>query len=223
MPSAASRCLPPGLGKGTVSSSRRQPGLGVSGRRQDGAQVCCGPRGFPRTPPRTLPGGWRELVFYSSPDCTPRLAPRGVSRVPLPDRGSGKDRRTSAAGSAIPGPVIRGITDWHCVLNRSWTHHCPINDLVNQLRLNAQARGGGPIKTPSATPLRVLVRLPRVRATALPRRLSQGARQLPSSAPAALPGAEEHVASDESPRIQPGSSAARWWGFPEPVRLPRCM
>lgn len=139
--------------------------------------------GLPQDPSQDPAWRMEGAGVLLQPHCSAGPAPRGVSRVPLPDRGSGEDRRTSAAGSAIPGPVIQGIMDWHCVLNRSWTHHCSINDLVNQLRLNAQARGGGPVKTPSAAPLKVLVRLPKVRATALPRKLRQGAGQLPSSVP----------------------------------------
>lgn len=167
--------MPPGLGKGAGSSSRGQPSLRANGRRQDGAQAfAVGGWGFPRT----LPGGGGELV-----SCSAGPAPRGLSRAPLPDSGSGKDRQTSVAGSAVPWPVIQGITDWHSVLNRSWTHHRSINDLVKSTESKAEAHAGGPVKTPSAAPPRVLVRLPGVRAAALPRRLRQGAGQPPSSVP----------------------------------------
>ena len=86
-------------------------------------------------------------------------------------------------GAGSPWPVIQGITDWHSVLNRSWTHHRSINDLVKSIESKAEAHAGGPVKTPSAAPPRVLVRLPGVRAAALPRRLRKGAGQPPSSVP----------------------------------------
>ena len=136
--------------------------------------VCCGWMGLPQDP------AWRRGELVS---CSAGPAPRGLSRAPLPDSGSGKDRQTSVAGSAVPWPVIQGITDWHSVLNRSWTHHRSINDLVKSTESKAEAHAGGPVKTPSAAPPRVLVRLPGVRAAALPRRLRQGAGQPPSSAP----------------------------------------
>lgn len=133
--------MPPGLGKGAGSRSRRQPSLGANGRRQDGAQAfAVGRWGFPRT----LPGGGRKLVFYSSSHCTARPAPRGLSRAPLPDRGSGKDKWASVAGSAVPWPVIQGITDWH----RTWTHHHSINDLVKSIKIKCTSPCRGPCQDP---------------------------------------------------------------------------
>lgn len=137
--------MPPGLGKGAGSRSRRQPSLGANGRRQDGAQAfAVGRWGFPRT----LPGGGRKLVFYSSSHCTARPAPRGLSRAPLPDRGSGKDKFASMAGSAVPWPVIQGITDWHRVVNRTWTHHHSINDLVKSIKIKCTSPCRGPCQDP---------------------------------------------------------------------------